>query len=613
MTTATYSTYGFVRPPKKTWWQVWGPRGLLGLGLLIGLICLATNIAMLIAAAQTMPRLGTTGASFTAQAGPARTALVSSVAPGSVAEFMGLKAGDIVRFDRPMDDRRPYHVGENIGLTVLGDAPRHVALIVEARSMADRQTLNRFTVIDTGSALLGTLLGLFILVRSRGQLSLMVLGLAFASMNLTVGTFAETTVAAFPGWLALKVAVQGAQAPLMIAFAILFYRELVGPLRPGVWRSWGLVAFLTFLATLGQYVYIMTGASPVFGGHDIAVSIALQFLGLTIGAAILGLGWMKSTQDVRRRYTLVLIAIACLLGQAVLFQLVSLGQNGSLYTSPLASPFEIVATAAPILFAYAVLRHKVVDIGFAINRTLVYGVISALLLVLFGVAEWAFEHFLPFESHEASVVVDAGIVLAIFLVFHRVRDFVEHHVEALFFRKWHENEARLRRFVKAAAFVDKSEALVTAFTTELTRFAGGAPASVYLAEGASYRCGTIMVDGDAPGVITLKAEAAPVEAQDGLYLPMSHRGEMSGFVRLSLKAGGDRYRPDEREVLAWAAHQVGLDLHALTVEHLQQRVAMLDHQLAFAIAAGLPTWPVAAAPEEQRPAKPRSKKSKVHA
>ncbi|MEI9904064.1 MAG: hypothetical protein WDN06_08805 [Asticcacaulis sp.] len=64
----------------------------------------------------------------------------------------------------------------------------------------------------------------------------------------------------------------------------------------------------------------------------------------------------------------------------------------------------------------------------------------------------------------------------------------------------------------------------------------------------------------------MKADRAPVEAADHLFLPMIHRAELAGFVRLDLKPSGERYRPDERDVLAWAVHQIGLDLYALKVE-----------------------------------------------
>ncbi|MEI9904065.1 MAG: hypothetical protein WDN06_08810 [Asticcacaulis sp.] len=110
------------------------------------------------------------------------------------------------------------------------------------------------------------------------------------------------------------------------------------------------------------------------------------------------------------------------------------------------------------------------NIGFAINRALVYGVVSVLLLV-FGLIEWAVERFLPMREHvEANILLNAGVALGIFLIFHRVRDFVETFVEKLLFSSWHHNEAHLRDFVRQASFIGKSAVLTSAFMSELERF-----------------------------------------------------------------------------------------------------------------------------------------------
>jgi hypothetical protein len=56
---------------------------------------------------------------------------------------------------------------------------------------------------------------------------------------------------------------------------------------------------------------------------------------------------------------------------------------------------------------------------------------------------------------------------------------------------------------------------------------------------------------------------------------MLHRSVLLGLVVLGPKPGGTTYRPDEVEVLAYAARHVGLDLHALRVEQLESERAEL--------------------------------------
>ena len=57
--------------------------------------------------------------------------------------------------------------------------------------------------------------------------------------------------------------------------------------------------------------------------------------------------------------------------------------------------------------------------------------------------------------------------------------------------------------------------------------------------------------------------------RQALALAMSHRNELTGVVLVGQKPSGGGYRPDEIEVLANTAHQIGLDFHALKVEKLE--------------------------------------------
>jgi hypothetical protein len=55
---------------------------------------------------------------------------------------------------------------------------------------------------------------------------------------------------------------------------------------------------------------------------------------------------------------------------------------------------------------------------------------------------------------------------------------------------------------------------------------------------------------------------------------------LTGFFALGAKPSADGYRPDERDLLGKAAHQIGLDLHALTIEELESEASALRRDLA---------------------------------
>jgi hypothetical protein len=240
---------------------------------------------------------------------------------------------------------------------------------------------------------------------------------------------------------------------------------------------------------------------------------------------------------------------------------------------------------APGLLAYAVLRHRLFDLGFAVNRTLVFATVSAILLVSFGTIEWAIEHLVPESWHEGSAFYSAGIAVGLFLLFHRIRDGVEHVIERLFFRSWHRNEAALKRFVAAAAHVEKPAALAGNFTAELARFTGGAAASLYTRtpEGRYASAAGATIDADDPALAAMRAEqgavvpfevGSPIEA--ALAMPMMHQAALAGLALIGPKPTGEDYRPDEIEILGWATQQVGLDLQAIRVRELERNVLKLE-------------------------------------
>jgi hypothetical protein len=251
----------------------------------------------------------------------------------------------------------------------------------------------------------------------------------------------------------------------------------------------------------------------------------------------------------------------------------------------------------------------VFDLGFAINRALVYGVVSVVLLVSFGLAEWLAHHFISFEETEKSVVLDGAIALGLYLAFHQLKHKVEHFVERLFFHKWHQNEARLRRFVLQATHITSSQALIDAYLAALQRFTGNAGFAFYRRSAGSGYLLAASAGMTAPQraglddalAVCLRAEVAPaVPSEAGsslpgaLALPMSFRGELHGFLLLGPKTNRAAYRPDEIEVLAYSAHQISLDMHALQTEQLQAEVSGLRQELGalnktieFAKQAGL--------------------------
>jgi len=84
-----------------------------------------------------------------------------------------------------------------------------------------------------------------------------------------------------------------------------------------------------------------------------------------------------------------------------------------------------------------------------------------------------------------------------------------------------------------------------------------------------------------PLAVEMRAEFLPVVNQDknalfsfNIALPMLRRGELRGLIILEAKANNESYRPDEIEVLAYTAHQIGHDLDGLQIQYLKAEGAI---------------------------------------
>jgi hypothetical protein len=534
--------------------------------------------------------------------GPDGFCRVDTLTPGGAMAVADVQRGDAVRFDRGIDHAgwggRVARPGEKVGFTLRhgGALSHHVATAQPLRGAPPGAR----SVVTLATWAVVSLIGLFVVLRSRRRTTNVLLGGALITLGTggAWGTLMESDPAVFTAVDGVSTMIVYAPPLLFLAFALAARAETSGKASGG-WRV-VLILYAVAVSVIAvlDAVFSLTGRL-LYG--DIRAPTAMVALGFLLASLVLGIAWLESRGRDRMRFAFMLVAIVLLgasmdvAGAVILL----MGDDWSL-TNPLVVATLAGAVAGAAVFAYAVLRHRVFDLGFALNRTLVYGVVSAVLLAAFGVIEWAVNHFVPIEGREKNALIDAVIAVGVFLTFHRVRDWAEHLVERLFYRRWQKAEAAFRKFVREAAFFTEAPALTEDFVQALSAYAEGAPAAVYLADGRCYACAA----GDLPGVaarlaadlrplVSLRADPKPVQIHDdalnaALIAPMVNRNEVIGLAVLGPKPSGFDYRPDEIELIGWATRQVGLDLHALKVERLEaseadlrKTVAALQHALAL--------------------------------
>lgn len=530
---------------------------------------------------------GTIGVHFlTLQCGNDHFCPVGSVMDGSTAQQSGITAGDQVRLDRSWELFRANMAGEKIGMTVRhGAMERHVVI-----TAASYYFYAPTYILSAAFFILLALTGALIAFRAgHSRLNLLLaLGLAGYAVPGPYPRDWQNSHVLFPIFIVLLATLQGV-GPIALAAAMRDFRRNIFGSEPG----W--VKYLFWPVMLSLPLFLLWSVSALDPG--LVFGFIPGFATSSVGSAVVALiapllliaPWSAVPAKHHTRYVFMAAAVIALSAVTWIDPAISLTTNNYADANwPVVIQLALLGAAA-FLFGYAILRHRVIDLGFAINRTLVYSLLSAVLLVLFGLAEQAAEQLLPESAHRAGEIAQALIALGLFLTFHRLRDVIERWVERIFFASWRQYEKRLVTFIRQAGFITRPETLVERTVDEFSRYAAGAEVALYQTEpGAYVRTGGAVrgiperIDIDDPTIVALRADREMLHGGLGysaLLLPMVYRADLSGFVAIGNKRDGAPFRPDEQAQLTVAARQVGLDLYALRIEKLEEDNTYLKVQL----------------------------------
>ena len=408
---------------------------------------------------------------------------IAQVTPGASAAAAGIRPGDSMRFDEFLGQWITWRPGEQVSVTVARDGKRFPATVAVAAPADYGRAVD---VIDLALAIqmLGAA-GFCALLLARGWRNRAALQLA--TVLLLMFGRAPTLWLPHPA-AALVVLVMAPATGVINYLWPMFCLEISG--GPSSRRQRRMVeGTAAALGAATVYSELADSVPLPLPGAGPAMMLILVVLANVAGFAILAANYRRNDAPSRNRIRIVVLAFGCVLlawlMNAATTVLVRAGHSLTEFFW-LGIGWVALLFAALGLLTYAVLRQRLLDLGFALNRTLVYGAVSFILLAGFGLGEWAVDHLIPENWRKASELYSAGIALVLFLSFHRLRDAVERQVERLFFHHWQQNEAALRRFVASAGHFDKTPALCRAFAEEATRFAEGAQAALYLrgADGA---------------------------------------------------------------------------------------------------------------------------------
>jgi hypothetical protein len=259
--------------------------------------------------------------------------------------------------------------------------------------------------------------------------------------------------------------------------------------------------------------------------------------------------------------------------------------------------------AGSVFVVYGFLSERVLDFRFAIGRAAIYGGITAVLLLFFGIIEWWAEQI--FESTRPAIYVSLVAALLIGFTLNALHGRVEGFLNAVFFRDQRRAEDALRHASRALANTSSERTLVEFLVEEPVRVLDLTSAALFLAQrenGAFVRTAdhgwtrqeAERIDSEDPLIVELRADLTPI-VLDGrpraetvlpggakapsLVVPLLMRGGVFGFVFYGPRSNGIPLTTDERALLEAIARSAGAAYDHIDADKSHARIRELERRL----------------------------------
>jgi len=340
----------------------------------------------------------------------------------------------------------------------------------------------------------------------------------------------------------------------------------------------GILLYLIAVAAYNVEFYLKGTGNAI--GIDIVVGLHLLDFAIPLG--ILLVGYRLSSPINRARIRWVSFS---LLGLMITYVLGLVVARLGLDAVVVSLGATVLTAAAFSGFAYAVLKHRLVSLELVLNRALVYGLITSLVVGVFA-ALLAFLERTALNT-ETNRFLALLIPLLLGMGLNALKQRVDLTINRYLFRHRHRAEAALGQFARTCAFVEDPERLLDLAAEEVFKYSGSQNLAIYLSQPGAKGAKLARQRGAPPfpaklaaddlAFLRLKAGDAEVDLHgttsalgaDGYAYGLMVRGEVLGFILCGPRPA-EAYSLEERRLFGQVAHQAGVALHALRLQEQQR-------------------------------------------
>jgi hypothetical protein len=509
--------------------------------------------------------------------------VVREFAPWSLAPQSGLQVGDTFVPDHWYDAGRSFAPGESIGGTIVRDGASWRADVPTTMRPIERMERLHF-FLNAGLCSLGILISLAIGFRQPDRKSSRALAFAFLwfSTNLGAGY-------APPHWPLVFVRVMHDAAFVPGWYFLLWFAIHYPDGIPAGWRL-GLRRVLPLFlvgAVLGMAMHVASALGRI--APDAAGAAYLLYVGAAGPLTLVAFwdGWRRSSGVSRQRFTWLLggFALFFVFSYSTWVNWLIIGADPQYvnFVSVLGS------LAMYVGLSYAILRHRVLDMGLALNRSLVFAVVGAVLLGTFQLLQVVTARLLHFDDPAKAGLLSGVLAVLVMLAYPKVKPGAEWLIDRLFFRDWVAREADLASFTADARGFTEASSLATALVSAIDRFTARAGATVYVraSDGRFERqpsssagpppTAPQVLGADEPVAVALRAGRSVARCDEvhstlpgELAMVLSRQRELEAIILIGRRHDGCVLRSDEVAALRATLHSVGVEWQALRWEAMQR-------------------------------------------
>jgi hypothetical protein len=215
----------------------------------------------------------------------------------------------------------------------------------------------------------------------------------------------------------------------------------------------------------------------------------------------------------------------------------------------------VLANLFPLMAIYPILRYRLFDLGFAINRAALYSTLTLAAVGILAGVNWLAQHLITVRL---ALVLQPVAAIVVGLGFLRVREWTQTLLERIFFRERFAAERRLDATIRGLPLAERPSAIDAALTGEATDALSLQSAAVFRAHGDTLTR-TAAVDWelaeldalgrDEPLLHRLRTEGPVLRLESVVAIALAHADAFVGVAFYGRHRNGTEIDPVELALL----------------------------------------------------------------